>query len=305
MESKASSGQPRGERMMDYVFWPAATRVHGYRDHVAAAVAGGFTHLAIDPVVYARCRAEGLSAADIVAVAADQGVTLSHLDTVTDWAPQRVPGEVNQQLRDRFDVTADVCFEISDRLGLTTMLAVAGYDPGAVPQDRLIAGFAGLADRAAAAGLHVDLEFMPFWGLPNLADAWAIVREADRPNTGLMIDTWHFARGAYDPDLLRSIPARFLGAAQVSDATAAIRGASLFDDTVRFRRFPNEGELPVIETLAILIEKGLREVGPEVFSDEADALPPEEAGRRCGHGLRAVLAAAGSPFNGPIPPACT
>jgi sugar phosphate isomerase/epimerase len=73
-----------------------------------------------------------------------------------------------------------------------------------------------------------------------------------------------------------------------------IRGATLFEDTVRYRMFPGEGELPLVEILEILLEKGLQEVGPEVFSDEADRLPSEEAGRRCGAGLRRVLEAAGA-----------
>ncbi|MDF2997289.1 MAG: sugar phosphate isomerase/epimerase [Xanthobacteraceae bacterium] len=109
-----------------------------------------------------------------------------------------------------------------------------------------------------------------------------------------MIDTWHFPRGKLDLDLLRAIPSRFLRAAQVSDATRVIRGATLFEDTVRYRMFPGEGELPLVKILEILVEKGLQEVGPEVFSDEADRLPPEETGRRCGAGLRRVLEAAGA-----------
>ena len=59
------------------------------------------------------------------------------------------------------------------------------------------------------------------------------------------------------------------------------RGATLFEDTVRFREFPGEGELPVIEILKILYEKGhLRQIGPEVFCDEADSLSPFVAGKR-------------------------
>jgi hypothetical protein len=33
------------------------------------------------------------------------------------------------------------------------------------------------------------------------------------------------------------------------------RGATLFEDTVRYRKFPGEGELPVAEILTILHQK--------------------------------------------------
>lgn len=279
---------------MDFVFWPASVRVYGFREHLVAAKAGNFTHLAIDPITYRKTRASGLSAKEMLAMAADHGLVISHLDTVTDWAPIRVPNEVNDALRERFDVSADECFAICDDLGLTDMLAVAGYDLGAVPHPRLVEGFGQLCDRAKAAGIWVDLEFMPFWGLPNLEDAWAIVRDADRSNSGVLIDTWHFPRGKLDLDLLRAIPDRFIASSQVSDATKQIRGSSLFEDTVRYRKFAGEGELPVCEILEVLLSKGLRNVGPEVFSDEADLMSPEISGAKAGKTLRKVLEAAGA-----------
>ena len=279
---------------MDFVFWPASVRTYGFREHLIAAKAGGFTHLAIDPITYRKTRASGLSAADMLNMTRDHELILSHLDTVTDWAPIRVPGEVNAALRERFDVSADECFEICEQLGLTDMLAVAGYDLNAIPQSQLVDGFAGLCDRARAAGIWVDLEFMPFWGLPNLEDAWAIVNAAERSNSGILIDTWHFPRGKLDLDLLRSIPDRFLASCQVSDATKEIRGATLFEDTVRYRKFAGEGELPVVEILTILVEKGLRNIGPEVFSDEADEMTPEASGVKAGKTLRIVLEKSGA-----------
>ncbi|NGN44651.1 sugar phosphate isomerase/epimerase [Mesorhizobium sp. CGMCC 1.15528] len=279
---------------MDFVFWPAAVRTFDFEGHIRAAVAGRFTHLAIDPITYRRARASGLSAADIKAMASDAGVPISHLDTFTDWAPIRVPSEVNQALRERFDVSSDECFDLCEALGIKAILAVAGYDPGAVERQRLVDGFAAMCERANAAAIWVDLEFMPFWGLPDLRSAWDIVKTADRPNSGILIDTWHFSKGAPDFDLLRSIPDRYLIASQVSDARVAQRGASLFEDTVRYREFAGEGELPIVEILQILIDKGLQNVGPEVFSDYADTLTPEEAGKRCGDTLRRVLEQAGA-----------
>ena len=227
-------------------------------------------------------------------MASDKGVALRHLDTLTDWAPIRVPSEIDAGLRSRFDVSVDECFAICEALGLETILAVAGYDKDAIPLEILVDGFGRLCDRAAQNGLWVDLEFMPFWGLPDLASAWAIVGAVQRKNAGIMIDTWHFSKGNPDFALLRSLPGERFVSVQVADAMRDQRGATLFEDTVRFRKFPGEGELPIAEILTILHQKGhLRRIGPEVFSDEADALSPEIAGKRSAESLHHVLHAAG------------
>ena len=282
---------------IDYVFWPAPVRRYSFREHLTAAEAGGFTSLAIAPEAYRQAISSGLSAKEMVAMASDKGVALRHLDTLTDWAPIRVPSEIDAGLQSRFDVSADECFAICEALGLETILAVAGYDKGAIPLEILVDGFGRLCDRAAQKGLWVDLEFMPFWGLPDLATAWAIVGATQRKNAGIMVDTWHFSKGNPDFALLKTLPGECLVSVQVADAMQAQRGATLFEDTVRFRKFPGEGELPIAEILTILHQKGhLRRIGPEVFSDEADALSPEAAGKRSAESLRHVLRSAGILF---------
>jgi sugar phosphate isomerase/epimerase len=279
---------------IDYVFWPAPVRRYSFREHLKAAEAGGFTSLAVAPEAYRQAISSGLSAKDMIAMAGDKGVALRHLDTLTDWAPIRVPSEIDAGLRSRFDVSADECFAICEALGLETILAVAGYDKDTVPLESLVDGFGRLCDRAAENGLWVDLEFMPFWGLPDLASAWAIVGPAQRKNAGIMLDTWHFSKGNPDFALLKSLSGECFVSVQVADAMQDQRGATLFEDTVRFRKFPGEGELPIAEILTILYRKGhLRRIGPEVFSDEADALSPEIAGKRSAESLRHVLHGAG------------
>jgi sugar phosphate isomerase/epimerase len=281
---------------LDYVFWPASVRRYSLREHFMAAKSGGFTSLAIAPETYRRALASGHSAKDMRRMASDNGVALRHLDTLTDWAPIRVPGEVSPELRERFDVTVDECFAICEALGLETILAVAGYDKNTIPLEALIDGFGRLCDRAAQSKIWVDLEFMPFWGLPDLEAAWAIVGGARCDNSGIMLDTWHFAKGNADFELLRSLPAERIVSVQVADAMKRQRGVTLFEDTVKYREFPGDGQLPVVDILKILQEKGhLRHIGPEVFSDEADTLSPEASGKRSGDSLWRVLRMAGIP----------
>jgi sugar phosphate isomerase/epimerase len=238
-----------------------------------------------------------MSAKDMLAFAADHGVRLTCLDSLTGWTPIRVPRDAAQDLREMYDVPIDESFAIVDALELNSIMAVAGYDKDAVPLPVLIEGFGKLCDRAAKQGIQVDVEFMPFWGMPDLASAWAIVGGAARDNSGIVVDTWHFAKGNYDLDLLRSLPGKYLTGVQVADGLKRQRGLTLQDDTLRYREFPGEGELPLIETLKIIKDKRhLRHIGPEVFSDEADKLSPEQAGKKSGDTTRRVLKAAGISF---------
>lgn len=282
---------------VDLVFWPASARVHGFRGHVEAARAGGFTSMAIAPETYLDALESGLTPSDMVSMAADAGAPLRYLDSLTDWAPIRVPAECSSELRARFDVSADHAFRMCEKLGLSSILAVAGFDKGRVPQETLVEGFGRLCARAHEQGYWIDLEFMPFWGLPNLADAWAIVGAVDPVNAGILIDTWHFSKGNRDLELLNTIPGRFLAGMQINDGVYRQVGQSMFDDTNMHRRFPLEGEFEIAEVIRAVAGKGhLRHVGPEVFSGEADALDAGQAGRRSGDTTREALRLAGVPF---------
>lgn len=86
--------------------------------------------------------------------------------------------------------------------------------------DLLATSFAAVCDRAADIGARAMLEFTPITAITNLADGWDVVRTADRPNGGMLFDTWHFSRGDADLDLLASIPGDRFFHVQVADARA-------------------------------------------------------------------------------------
>ena len=155
--------------------------------------------------------------------------------------------------------------------------------------DEAAAAFAGLCDRAAEHGLLVHLEFLPWSRIPDLATAWQVVREADRPNGGLMLDAWHYFRSTPDGALLRSIPGASILGVQLCDAPA-VAEANPLHATLHERLLPGDGELALRTLLADLRATGTTApIGVEVFSDVLAALPPEEAGRLAGQSLRAVL----------------
>lgn len=283
------TGEIEMSSVSDLVFWPACVSRHPFREQVQAAAAGGFTSMAIGGETYFELRAS-TSAAEIRRMAEDAGVPVLHLDTLAGWAPIRAPDWAPPPMRARFDIPIEKSLEICADLGIKNIGAVAGYPPGRVPLEVLIEGFADLCDRAAADGIWVDLEFMPILGLPDLAAAWSIVGAAARPNSGILIDTWHFAKSGSSLRLLEEIPPRHLRSIQLSDGYRDLKSRSLFEDMLQWRDFPGDGELPVVEILrAVWNRGGLSSIGSEVFSLRANQMSATEAGVRSGETLRSTL----------------
>lgn len=275
---------------IDYVYWSASTRKYGFEEHVKAAKEGEFTSLAIAPETYKHAISKGITAKEMVMMASDAGTPIRHFDTITDWTPIRYPSFLKGPLLERFDVSSEEIFEMVDALEVQTILAFPGFELGSVPQDKLISGLANLCDEALKRNIRVDLEFAPFLGLPNLESAYEIVKGANRVNSGLLIDLWHFIKGNSSLELLSQIPGQYLKNVQVTDGYKNPPTSNLIEDGLGFRAFAGEGDLPILAILKILKNKGSVEmVGPETFSNIADGMTPEEAGKKDGQTVRNVI----------------
>lgn len=187
--------------------------------------------------------------------------------------------------------------EAGAELGARHVLSAA-YDPERL---RLIERFGALCDLAAPFGLSVVLEFYPWTDAPNLSSAAAVVAAADRPNSGILIDTLHFARSDSRLDELARIPAARLPFVHVADAPAAAPATmEQLIHTARSERLPpGEGaiDIPAIVTrmpagipvaLEVPMERLTREIGPEAVARRvreaaARVLARVESKRRVAH----------------------
>jgi sugar phosphate isomerase/epimerase len=171
--------------------------------------------------------------------------------------------------------------------GADLISVLALYDP---PVSPALGGpaFAALCDRAAAHGLRLQLEFIPGTGIHDLTAAWEIVAAADRPNGGILLDTWHFFRSGSSFELLEQIPADRIFGLQIEDAPAE-PPADPAHESLHGRLLPGEGGLELERFIAAVADKVPALTGPEVFSDELGALPAAELGRRLSESTRSLL----------------
>jgi sugar phosphate isomerase/epimerase len=168
--------------------------------------------------------------------------------------------------------------EIGAELGARHVITAA-YDPD---RARLIERYAALCDLAAPFRLSVDLEFYPWTTVPNLSNAVEVVGAADRPNSGILLDTLHFDRSDSTFDELDRVPSNWLPFVHVCDAPAerpATTEGLIF--TARAERlFPGDGGIDIAAIMRhmppdipvaveIPMERLTREVGPEEVARRA------------------------------------
>ena len=114
-------------------------------------------------------------------------------------------------------------------------------------RNRKIDRFAELCEMARPLGLTIDLEFPSWTETPDLREATRVIRAADQPNAGILVDLLHFARSGSSVSDLRELPAEWFHFAHVCDAPADVPVTTEgIIHTARFERlYPGEGGIDV------------------------------------------------------------
>ena len=254
---------------------------------IPAAGDAGFDAVSVLARSHARAVRDGMTTADVRALADDHGVRITDVEASGDWLGVE-PDDVPERLR-TIVASTDALLETASELGATTLTAVHAGEPR--PLDEAGAAFAHLCDRGAEFGLQVALEFVPWMGIRSLAEAWDIVRTADRPNGGVLVDVWHHRRSHGDDRLLADIPPERVLSVQLCDADAEASGP-LTEDVTR-RTLPGRGELDVVEFVRALLASGVdAPFGVEAFDADLVAQGAQAAARVLHDELAAVVDAA-------------
>jgi 4-hydroxyphenylpyruvate dioxygenase len=160
-------------------------------------------------------------------------------------------------------------FDLMEQLGAPLVLICSSVAPAALGGiDRAAADFRDLGERAAQRGLKVGYEALA-WGrhVFDHRDAWEIVRRADHPNVGLILDSFHTLSRGINPDTIRSIPGDKIFIVQMADAPAM--SMDLLYWSRHYRNMPGEGDLPVVDFTRAVLATGYD--GPfslEIFNDQ-------------------------------------
>jgi sugar phosphate isomerase/epimerase len=156
------------------------------------------------------------------------------------------------------------------------IIVANGFDPDAARFTALLARY---CDAAAASGIRVALEFLPYSAVRTVDDALRIVEETGARNAGVLLDALHLDRSGGVPADIFRVPAQRVIFAQLCDAMrwTGSRTNEALQNEARTARLPaGTGELPLFDFLDALPPG--TEIEYEVArADMAQASPFEKA----------------------------
>lgn len=211
----------------------------------------------------------GGSPREVRKLAADLGLEITLFQPFRDFEGCR---------RDRLARNLDRAerkFDLMQELGTDLVLVCSNAATDALGERQiLIDDLHLLAERAGARGLRIGYEALA-WGrhVNTWQQVWDIVRAADHPNLGVLLDSFHTLSLKGDPSAIAEIPGDKIFFVQMADAP--ILNMDVLEWSRHFRCFPGQGDFDLAGFLAPILKSGYR--GPlslEIFNDGFRAAPP-------------------------------
>ena len=203
------------------------------------------------------------SPADVGRMVRDHGLEIALFQPFRDF--EGMPEPFRSRTFDR----AERKFDIMQEIGAELVLVCSNVSPVALGGiDRAAEDFHALGERAARRGLRVGYEALA-WGrhISDHRDAWEIVRRADHPNVGLVLDSFHTLARKVDVNSIRAIPGDRIFIVQLADAP--LIEMDLLYWSRHFRNMPGEGDLAVTDFTAAVAATGYAGFfSLEIFNDQ-------------------------------------
>jgi len=231
-----------------------------FAEKLAAIATAGFDGIEIFEQDFT---ASDFTPAEVGRMVRDQGLEITLFQPFRDFEGLPEPH------RARAFARAARKFDLMNQLGTDLVLVCSSVHPAAMGGiDRMAADFAELGDLAKSHGIRVGFEALA-WGrhVNDHRDAWEVVRRADHPNVGLILDSFHTLGRKIDPNTIRRIPGDRIFFVQLADAPAI--DMDLLYWSRHFRNMPGEGDLDVTGFLRAVMATGYS--GPlslEIFNDQ-------------------------------------
>ena len=230
------------------------------REKLSAIAAAGFDGIEIFEQDFI---AHDGSPSEVGAMIRDHGLEIPLFQPFRDF--EGLPAPLRAKAFDR----AERKFDLMQQLGTDLVLVCSTCHPASLGGvDRAADDFAELGERAAKRGLRIGYEALA-WGkhVDDHRNAWEIVRRADHPNVGLILDSFHTLGRKLSPESIRSIPGDKIFFVQLADAPQI--EMDLLYWSRHFRNMPGEGDLPVTDFMRAVTATGYD--GPislEIFNDQ-------------------------------------
>jgi 4-hydroxyphenylpyruvate dioxygenase len=229
------------------------------QEKLEAIAAAGFTAVEIsenDLIAFPG------SPADVRRICADLGLTIVTCQPFRDF--EGMPDARRARTFDR----AERKFDLLQALGTDLLFVCSSVSPEALSGiDRLAADFAELGERAGKRGLRVGYEALA-WGrhVYDYRDAWEIVRRANQPQVGIVLDSFHIMSRGLDLATIGTIPRDRIFMVQMADAP--LLQMDHLSWSRHWRCLPGQGEFALPDFMKALVATGYDGMlSLEIFND--------------------------------------
>jgi 4-hydroxyphenylpyruvate dioxygenase len=166
-------------------------------------------------------------------------------------------------------------FDLMQELGCDLLMVCSNVSPHALGGiDRAAADFHELGERAQRRGMRVAFEALA-WGrhINDYRDSWEVVRRANHPAVGLVLDSFHIFARKTDLKPIRAIPGDRIFLVQLADAP--LLDMDVLSWSRHFRCLPGQGDLPLLDFMEALQTTGYDgDLSLEIFNDQFRAGSP-------------------------------
>ncbi|MBS7702060.1 bifunctional sugar phosphate isomerase/epimerase/4-hydroxyphenylpyruvate dioxygenase family protein [Chelatococcus asaccharovorans] len=229
------------------------------QEKLEAIAAAGFTAVEIfeiDLIAFPG------SPAEVKRICGDLGLAIVTCQPFRDF--EGMPDGRRQRVFDR----AERKFDLLQELGSDLLFVCSNTSPEALSGiGRLAADFTELGERAGRRGLKVGYEALA-WGrhVFDYRDAWEIVRRANRPEVGIVLDSFHVLSRRLDLSTIGTIPREKIAMVQMADAP--LLQMDYLSWSRHWRCLPGQGELDLSGFMRALVATGYDGVlSLEIFND--------------------------------------
>ena len=208
------------------------------------------------------------SAKDLRRLAGDLGLGIDLYQPFRDF--EGMPDELFRRSLDR----AERKFDVMQTLGAPLMLVCSNTSPHSLGDaERAAAQLRELAERAARRNLRIGFEALAWGRWVNLyGQAWDIVRRADHPHLGLILDSFHTLSLGDDPAGIAAIPGEKIFFVQMADAP--LMAMDVLQWARHHRNFPGQGQFDLENFFEQVLRAGYTgTLSLEIFNDVFRATP--------------------------------
>lgn len=200
---------------------------------------------------------------DVRRMAEDLGLSIVTLQPFRDFEGMPEPQ------RSRNFERAERKFDLMHELGTDLLFVCSNVSPEVLPDLAwAITDLGELADRAVQHGFRVGYEALS-WGreVKDWMTAWEIVKRANRPNLGVVLDSFHTFVRKNPVEPIAQIPGNRIYLIQVADSPDLLMDPLSLSR--HYRCMPGQGEYRITEFLQAVASTGYEgAISLEVFNDQ-------------------------------------